>query len=98
MEKIFEINDKSGRNIYLSRERWAHLNQEHPEIAPYSEEIKETLKNPLKIALYEYDRDVRYYYRYLKERNSEAKFMLVLVKYLNGEGFIITAYFVKRIK
>ena len=97
MTWIFEIKDKSGRKIHLSDERWKHLNQEHPEVAPYLEDIKETLKNPVKITEYELDENVRYYYKYFKERES-AKYLLVIVKYLNDHGFIITAYFVRNIK
>ena len=97
MTWIFEVEDKSGRKIHLSDERWKHLNQEHPEVAPYLEDIKETLKNPIKIIDYEYDENVKYYYKYFKER-EEAKYLLVIVKYLNNHGFIITAYFVRNIK
>ena len=97
MTWIFEVEDKSGRKVHLSDERWKHLNQEHPEVAPYLEDIKETLKNPVKITTYEFDENVKYYYKYFKERES-AKYLLVIVKYLNDHGFIITAYFVKNIK
>ncbi|MBI3027663.1 hypothetical protein HYY70_06140 [Candidatus Woesearchaeota archaeon] len=97
MTWIFEVKDKSGRKIHLSDERWKHLNQEHPEVAPYLEDIKETLKNPVKITEYELDENVKYYYKYFKERES-AKYLLVIVKYLNEHGFIITAYFVRNIK
>ncbi|MBI2655436.1 hypothetical protein HYX06_03365 [Candidatus Woesearchaeota archaeon] len=97
MTWVFEIEDKTGRKIHLSDERWKHLNQEHPEVAPYLEDIKETLKTPLKITAYEYDENVKYYYKYFKEREV-AKYLLVIVKYLNNHGFIVTAYFVKNIK
>lgn len=98
MPPIFEIKDKSGRDIYLSKERWTHINQEHPEVSGYIEEIKETLKSPTKIKTYEYDGDIRYYYNYYKSRESPSKYLLIIVKYLNGDGFIITAYFVRNIK
>ena len=97
MAWIFEVEDKSGRKIHLSDERWKHLNQEHPEVAPYLEELKDILKNPLKITDYELDSNVKYYYKYFKERET-AKYLLVIVKYLNNHGFIITAHFVRNIK
>ena len=50
-----------------------------------------------KITKYELDENVKYYYKYFKERES-AKYLLVIVKYLNDHGFIITAYFVRNIK
>ncbi len=96
MELIFEVNEKSGRKIHLSNERWAHINQEHPEVAPYLEDIKDALTNPLRIVPYEDDSNVNYYYQYFKERR--LRYLLVVVKYLNNHGFIITAYFVRNIK
>ena len=98
MPWIFEVKDKSGRKINLSKERWNHINQEHPEVADYFEEIKEMIINPNKITTYSYDRDIRYYYKYFKDRKSPAKYLLLIVKYLNEHGFIITAYFVRNIK
>ncbi len=77
MNMIFEITDKSGREIYLSKERWLHINQEHPEVVPYLEEIKNVLISPLKVVEYEYDEAVHYYYKYFKERRPQ--YLLVIV-------------------
>ena len=98
MDWIFEIQDKSGRKIYLSKDRWTHINQEHPEIAPYLEDLKETLRNPTTVTTYSFDENVKHYYQYIKDRKSDAKHLLVIVKYLNEHGFIITAYFVRHMK
>jgi len=95
---VFKIKDKTNREIRLTKERWSHINEEHPEIAQHIEDIKETLKTPFKIISYNDDENVKYYYKYLKNRKPTAKYLLLIVKYLNGEGFIITAYFVKNIK
>jgi hypothetical protein len=95
---IFECLDKSGRKIHLSKERWTHINEEHPEISPYLEDMQETLRIPDTITRFSMDKDVRYYYRFLKRRKHTANYLLLIVKYLNGEGFIITAYFVRSIK
>ncbi len=94
MDWIFEIKDKSGREIHLSRERWKHIIHEHPEVSPYWEELKETLRNPLNIVPYEPD-ELYYYYKYFKA--NQPPYLLVIVKYLNGRGFIITAYFTSNI-
>ncbi len=84
MPNIFQTTDKSGRKVHLSRERWTYINQEHPEVSDYLEEIKETLKSPTKIKTYEYDEAVRYYYRYYKSIESPAKYLLVIVKYVKN--------------
>ena len=80
MALIFEVKDKSGRRIHLSNERWKHINEEHPEVAPYLEKIKEALENPVKINDYKLDDGIKYYYKYIKERKSKAKYLLVIVK------------------
>lgn len=86
---VFKIKDKSGRIIHLSTERWKHIQEEHPQINN-SEELKQTLINPLKITPSKYNpENVRYYYRYIKE---SRKYHFVAVRYLNGEGFIITSF------
>ena len=98
MDIVFEITDKTGRKISLTKKQWSHITKKHPQVADYQEEIKETLKNPLKITDYSLDENVRYYYKYLKHRISPKKYLLVIVKYLNGRGFIISAFFEKHIK
>lgn len=96
MDLIFEVTDKSGRQIQLSNDRWKHINQEHPEVVPHLEDIKDALINPLKVVQYEYDESIHYYYKYFKQKHPQ--YLLVIIKYLNGKGFIITAYFVRNIK
>ena len=32
-DKIFEIKDKTGRKIYLTKERWKHICEEHPDVS-----------------------------------------------------------------
>lgn len=95
---LFEIEDYSKKKVHLSLERWKHINEDHPEIAQYLEEIQETLKNPLGVSSLSDDEKINYYYKYFKNRPSPAKYLLVIVKYLNGEGFIVTAYFVRTIR
>lgn len=97
MPFLLETTDKSGRKIHLTTERWTHINTEHPEISAYFNDFEEVLKNPTKIITYFYDDNIRYFYKYFKQRKSSSKFLLLIVKYLNGNGFIISGYFVNRI-
>ncbi len=91
---IFAVREKTGRLIRLTNERWAHIIK-HPEMANKIEQIKETLTHPTKITAFVFDSRVRFYYRYYKERNG---YLFVSVKYLNGEGFIITSFYTDKIK
>lgn len=88
MSRIFETKDKSGRNIYLTIERWKHI-LKHPEMANRLEQIKDALLHPDTVTTIEDDPDVRFYYRYDKSRKE---YLCISVKYLNGEGFIITSF------
>ena len=94
---IFEIKDKTGRKIHLSDERWRHITITHFEMTNYLDEIKIALENPLKITAHKKG-NLRNYYFYLKHRKHPEKYLKVIVKYLNGTGFIITAHFVRHIK
>ena len=98
MSWIFDTVDRSGRKIHLSKERWSHINKEHPELAAHLEDIKGTLKSPNKFVMPGFDGSIRYFYKYLKNRQSRARYLLVIVKYLNAHGFIITSYFVRNIR
>jgi hypothetical protein len=64
----------------------------------YLDKIKETLINPLAITDNLYDEKVRYYYSYLKHIPQTEKYLFIAVRYLNGDGFIITTYLRKNIK
>ena len=97
MSIIFEILDKTGRKIHLSQERWKHIRIKHPEVED-PEMIKETLGMPDKITDYRYEYQINYYYKYYKNRSSPEKFLLVVVKYLNDHGFVLSPYFEDKIK
>ena len=91
---IFEKKDKTGRIIYLSSERFKHI-QKHLESIEQLEELKETLINPDKIIEFEFDNNVRFYFRFNKAKKA---YLFISVKYLNGTGFIITSFYTDKIK
>lgn len=92
---LLETKDKTERIIYLTNERWSHILQEHPEVSFYFYDFETILKHPTKIVFAEYDNKVGYYYKFYKKNTGSVRYLLLLVKYLNGKGFIITAYFTK---
>lgn len=97
MDYVLEITDKTGRKIHLSKKQWTHIRKKHPEVEDL-EILKEGLEKPDKITDYSYDSSVRYYYKYFKDKQPPKRFLCIAIKYLNGEGYIITAYFEKKIK
>lgn len=92
MPNIFEVLDKRDKKIRLTSEQWSHIRRKHPEVEKY-EWIEETLIKPDVITGYDLDETVKYYYKYYKHRSSHEKYLQVVVKYLNGDSFVLTAQF-----
>ncbi len=95
---VFEVDDRNGKKIRLTKKQWRHITKYHRYMANYLEEIKETLIDPIRITDSLYDEKVRYHFTYLKHISHSKKYLLVAVRYLNGEGFVVTAYLEKNIK
>lgn len=73
MGNIFEIKDKKGRRIRLTKERWSHIihpSSLHPYMTNYLEEVKETIINPDLIISQKFDDTRMNYYRYLKDKKD----------------------------
>ena len=60
--------------------------------------LKEGITKFDKISHHSYDPTVYYFYKFHKYKKTPYKFLCIAVKYLNGTGYIITAYFDIRIK
>jgi len=94
---IFEVVDKTGRKIRLTKEQWTHVTSPaspHAYMTNHLEKVKETLINLDKIISSIYNIRKSNYYKYYKEKR---RFLRTIVSYLNGEGFVITSYFVRNI-
>lgn len=96
MNNILEVIDKTGRLIRMPKKQWLHILRRHPYMEKYFEEIQETLKKPDKLIDKPFQKGD--YYKGYKYLNSPNRFVLVVVKYLNGDGFAITAHLVESIK
>ncbi|MBI2043312.1 DUF4258 domain-containing protein [Candidatus Pacearchaeota archaeon] len=95
MSYIFEIKDKTGRKIRLTKKQWKHITTKHPDMSGKEEEIKQVLERPDIILPHKFDEMSRNYYLYDK---NEKAYLFVSARYLNGEGFIITAFYTQHIR
>ena len=78
--------------IRLTDERWAHITEEHCELAGMRLEIGETITNPSRILEGGDD-------EFLAVREIEKdKFLVVVYREINNDGFIITAFLTRRLK
>ncbi len=86
------------RRIRLTSKHWNHITSPaspHAYMTNHSNKIKETLPNPDKIIPNIYDDFKSSYYKFYK---NDRRYLRAIIRYLNGEGFVITAYFVRNIK
>ncbi|OGI65352.1 hypothetical protein A2647_05325 [Candidatus Nomurabacteria bacterium RIFCSPHIGHO2_01_FULL_40_24b] len=98
MDYIFLTDDNKGRKVMLRKERWTHITEprsQHPYMAGYLEEIKDTIRKPDFIVANKYDENKMNYCKYLKARRL---YIVVVVKYLNGEGDVITAFMARNVR
>src|SRR3989344_925484 len=95
MKYVFEIIDKTGRKIHLTNERWRHIIIKHPDIAGKAEEVKRLLEKPDLTTPHKFDDNMKNYYKYNKK---DKNYLLVSVKYLNGDGFVATAFYTTKIR
>lgn len=78
----------------MLQEYWKHIASEHPQVASLLEEIQETIRNPLLVTKSSTDPSVHYYYRYNKKI---ALYLVVLIKFLNDIGIVISSYYTAKI-
>ncbi len=92
---IFVVVDKTGRKIRLTKRQWNHITTKHSDLSGKEEEIKRVLEKPDLILQHKFDKNSRYYYKYNK---NDKAYLFIAVRYLNGDGFIITAFYTQKIK
>lgn len=85
------VTSKNGVPIRLTDERWAHITEEHCELAGRRGEVLETIADPTRV---------------MEGREGEllaikevepGKFLVVVFRELTDDGFIITSFLTRRI-
>jgi hypothetical protein len=76
--------------IRLNDKRWAHITEEHCELAGLREEVLETISTPEKI--YEGSQGELLAIRKI----NGGKYLVVVYRELDRDGFIITAFLTRR--
>ena len=83
---------KNGIPIRLTDERWVHITEEHCELAGLRIEVLETIENPIKIFEGHHEELI------VVSELTKGKFLAVVYREFQRDGFIITAFITKRIK
>jgi hypothetical protein len=83
-----------GKRITVTEDYWQKIiTIKHPSMAGHDAQVQETLTDPDEVRESRSDGRVKLYYRGYANLH-----LCVVVKHLNGDGFIITTYFTDRIK
>ena len=83
-----------GKRIRTTKEYWEKITKDkHPVMKGREDDVKETLINAEEVRRSKSDPSVYLYYR--KEND---RYICVVVKHLNDDGFIITTYLSDNIK
>ena len=97
MSIIFEVTAYDGRTVKLSEVQWRHILFFHPEVEGEQKKIMEVVQNP-EVVLEGATKDTKVCYRFYPSTSVTSKYLAVVIKVLNREGFIITSYFTQRIR
>lgn len=93
-EILFEVIDILGRKIRTTKSYWKKIKEiKHPELKAGINEIKNVLTLPDEIREDISDPTILLY-----ARRHNTYVILVAVKILNGDGFLVTAYETKNYK
>lgn len=86
------VISKNNVSIRLTSERWLHIKEEHGELADWRQQVLETVARPTRILAGNAD-------ALMATREVEAgKWLVVVYRETNGDGFIITAFLTRRIR
>ena len=90
---LFEVTSKLDKRIRVSRSYWEYIvSVKHPPMRGLEESVKRSLTEPTEVRRSKRDPSVHLFYGNL----DGTLLVCTVVKFLNGEGFIITAYLTRR--
>lgn len=90
--------DFNKRSIRLTDERQQHLELAHPEMKGQVRRIDQTLASPDKVVRSKTDSLVELFYKFYRSTPATEKYSCVVVKSLERDHFIVTAYFTDSVK
>ena len=97
IQRMYLYLDYQGKRIRLTEERLAHI-LEHPEMKDVEPRIEQTLAQPERVMESLSDPQARLYYRYYVSTRIGNKHLCVVVKMLEADAFVVTAYLTDKVK
>jgi bifunctional N-acetylglucosamine-1-phosphate-uridyltransferase/glucosamine-1-phosphate-acetyltransferase GlmU-like protein len=94
---MIKLKDYQGRVVRLTQERLYHI-LEHPEMQDQEARISETLLMPDSVILSHNGAQVKLYHKLYTQTPVTQKYLMVVVKILQDDAFVITAFFTDKEK
>lgn len=92
---LFEVRDILGRKIRTTKTYWKKIKEiKHTELKFGIPEVKKTLKNPTEVRKSVTDATILLY----AQKQEKYDILIIAVKVLNGDGFLVTTYQTKEYK
>jgi len=92
---LFEVTDVSGRKIRTTKDYWEKIKTlKHRELKYGVEEVKNTLTKPDEVRRSVTDSTILLY----AQAQEKYDILIVAIKVLNGDGFLVTVYQTKEFK
>jgi len=93
-EILFETKDIFGKNVRTTKSYWQKIFLiKHKEVKASQDTIIKSLQKPDEVRRSVQDSFIRLFYKQLAK-----SFLVVVVKYLNGDGFVVTIYKTTKVK
>jgi len=96
-KRTVRITDYAGRVVRLTQERLRHI-REHIEMLRQEPKIRDVLRDPDVVWSSHRDSSVHLYYRHYARSPVGSKQLLVAVKVLEEDAFVLTAFFTDEVK
>lgn len=87
MQTLFEVSTPLGFTMQTTVEYWSLIETKHPKLHGRAQEVVHTLGFPDQVCQSRQDAAVYLFYRV-----DPPRLLCAVVKRLDGEGFLITAY------
>jgi len=97
MAAPFRATTLNGRILKLTNEGWRHICTVHPELQGELEKVNQVMKLPDFIKQGN-KADTFMFYKFFPRTIVSPKHLVLVIKYLNTEGIVLTGYFTESIR
>ena len=95
MSVPYETVTYDGKLLGLTGDGWRHICTVHPELEGELDKVSRTTKSP-DLVKQGNKRDT--FYKFFPETIVSLKYLVLIIKYLNAEGLVVTRYFTGKIR